>query len=100
MNLTINLSLDQLPGAYSINPAGNIRLLEEPIQDSARTAVYPGCEDPTMLESARSPGSDREILFNPWAERDEALNPLGTQFLGRPVFGTVAILPPSLRGAS
>ena len=93
MTLQLTINLSQLTGAYVFEPNGGFRSLDPAGFAEAAQAVVPGCEDLTMVETATIPGSSRQVVLNPWAERDQPFNPLGSQFLGRPVYGAVAVLP-------
>lgn len=95
IHLTIHITLSQLPGAYIFEPNGGFCGLDPAEVMEAARAVMPGCEDLSSVEIAQLPGSDRQMIINPWAERDQPLNPLGTQFLGRPVYGTAVVMPSS-----
>jgi len=86
-------SLTNLPGCYSFGPSGVFQSCD-PNPEAVTSAVLRGGEDTTMLEHGSTP-SGRKIAYDPYAERDQPFNPLGSQFLGRPVFGTIVVLPSS-----
>ena len=84
-------SLTNLPGCYSFGANGVFQSCD-PSPEVVASVVLRGGEDVTALEHGNTP-SGRKIAFDPYAERDQPLNPLGTQFLGFPVHGTIVVLP-------
>ena len=84
-------SLINLPGCYSFGANGVFQSCD-PSPEVVASVVLRGGEDVMALEHGNTP-SGRKIAFDPYAERDQPLNPLGTQFLGFPAHGTVVVLP-------
>ena len=84
-------SLTNLPGCYSFGANGVFQSCD-PKPEAVASVVLRGGEDVTALEHGNTP-SGRKIAFDPYAERDQPLSPIGTQFLVFPVHGTVVVLP-------
>ena len=84
--------LCNLPDCYSLTPEGTFRAVE-PTDAAVAAAIIPGCEDLSAISSTRTTGSARELRYDEFAERDRPLNPLGSQFAGRPIFGTIVVMP-------
>ena len=84
-------SLTNLPGCYSFGANGVFQSCDAS-PEAVDSVVLRGGEDVTALEHGNTP-SGRKIVYDPYAERDQPLNPLGTQFLGYPVHGTIVVLP-------
>lgn len=84
--------LRDLPGCYVFSPEGRMQILEDPTPELVAQAIFPGCEDLSMIDSVTLPAG-REMRFNSFAERDEAPNPLATYFYGHPVYGTAVVMP-------
>lgn len=85
-------NLTNLTGCYLFGADGSFRSCDPDPESVARAIL--GGEDARMLDHENTP-SGRTIAFDPYADRDRPLNPLGSQFLGRPVHGTIVVLPRS-----
>ena len=93
MILTItNVEVADIPGALVFHPDGRLEYIPNPTRDRVLQAIEPRGEDWGILEMGHLPGCGRPCYWSRFAESFGSENPLLTNWLGRPIYGTVVVV--------